>query len=252
MRLAPSTGLVRLLAVLSAIVTMLFWGPMLLGLAFGVADSPGEEHTLWIIMFWWVLIGWPIASAAAVACAVLAGRWPRLAAWLLVAVAVAMGFPTVLNGLVALAAAAFAYLYSMTAPARAEEPVAPKFLRAAAIGVGAVVLILGAAMTVPSVYEWVRADDSGGEQPSEEPAARPFTTPDEAVQDYAERIEPPFLGDCNSAAGDKGACVDASDVSGDEATYTLCFRQKGTCVLLELHRKDGAWAILSETETGSG
>ena len=237
-----------MLAVLAAIVTMLLWGPLLLGLAFGVADTPGEEHTLWIIMFWWVLIGWPIASAAAVACAVLVGRWPRLAAWLLVAVAVAMGFPTVLNGLVALAAAAFAYLYSRTAePPALEEPTAPKFLRAAAIGVGAVVLILGAAMTVPSVYEWVRADDSGGEQPSEEPAARPFTTPEDALRDYAEAWAPPFLGDC-PGLGESGSCVETSQVFQDVASYRLCTMDTDQCVTVHIARKEAAWAVAEVEE----
>lgn len=114
----------RVLAVLSAVITMLLWGPLLVGLAFGTADSPSEDLTLWQVAFWWVFIAWPIASAAAVACATVLRRWPRLVAYLLVLVAVAMGFPLVLNGVIALAAALFCYLYSRAseAPGRQEPP----------------------------------------------------------------------------------------------------------------------------------
>jgi len=117
----PSPGLARLLAVLSAIVTMLLWGPLLVGLAFGVADSPGEGNTFEIVMFWWVFVAWPIASATAVACAVIMRRWPRVAAYLLVLVAAAMAFPIVVSGLIALAAALFSYLYDRAS----KPPVSP-------------------------------------------------------------------------------------------------------------------------------
>src|SRR3990172_9566047 len=142
-RARNNTGLARLLAVLSAIVTMAIWGPLLLGLAFGIADSPDADTTLWVVTFWWVFTAWPVASAVAVASAVLVARWPLLAAWLLLVVAVVTGFPLVFNGLIALAAAALSYLYGRTAEqAPPQERAMPKFLGAAVIGVGAVALIL--------------------------------------------------------------------------------------------------------------
>jgi hypothetical protein len=263
--LAPSPGLARLLAVLSAIVTMVFLGPVLVGFGIAIADSPGEDHSFELMIVFWALIAWPVASATAVGCAVIMRRWPRLAACLLVLVAAAMGFPFVVNGLIALAAALFSYLDSRAleppAPARAvqqggmsdtsvrQERAEPLLVRAAVIGVAAVVGIIVLVMAVPTLFGSLGGDSSGSTPlPTEALGQSAFTTPEDAIRDYAERIAPPFLGDCGSAAADKGACVDASGVSGDEATYTLCFRQKGTCVVLELHRKGDVWAVVSERE----
>jgi hypothetical protein len=237
--------LVRVLAALSVVIALVAMGPVLFGLALASADSSGADNTWLIVLFFWVLIGWPVAAATAVAGAALVGRWPRPAAAMLGAAGVALGVPFVIPGLPAGAAAIIAYLSSPSLESATGEMLRlPHVARAVGIGVAVLIAAVALASALPVIIFRVHDYFAGETAPSAQvPTPQTYTTAEEAARAFALELEPPFLGDCPAAAS-RGTCVASKTIGDREATFRLCEATTDYCVQLELGRKYEDWVVL--------
>lgn len=242
-------GWARALALLSALIAVGQWVVFVPLLAMGSVDADRLYVTLVIAAF----VGWPVLGIAGFAGAVLVDRRPRAATVLLLIVGLGLLYPFLVGGLVGLAAAGLAF------QSRREVEAAPQpggwikvrdVSRAVVIGVAAVIAIAFLIPTVLSLVIYFRSSD-GQPATAEQPEPGFFTSPDDALREYAEGWEKPFLGDCTTSSGESGTCTRSLEkLDAGRIIYHLCAITIDACVDVEVAEKDGHWAVTYASEPG--
>jgi len=242
-----SAGIARSLALLSALIALGQWVVVVPFLYMGSVDA----DRLYTVLLLAAFLGWPLAGVAAFAAAGLVERRPRAATVLLLLVGLALIFPLFIGGVIALAAAAIRFRSqgSTRTPLPGGWIKAKDVSRAVAVGVFAVVAL---AILIPTIFSLlIRFRSSDGEPAAaEQPTTGVFFTAEQALRDYADSWEKPFLGAC-PAAGSAGTCAELFQKSEGHVTYRLCATELDACLTVEVVEKDGRWAI-SDVENPSG